>query len=381
LGPRPTIAAVSPNLPIGSAEVRAMPTSPNGWRAGGVSGVPRAPDVDRRARRRRHVRRRRRSSRGGVGLLADAGHVGDRHDDHASRDQLDRVADGRHLLDDEAAILAAVRQLDHVEHGLRRDVDRQRRWLGACRGGAKAQRAQDAQEQRDGAHRATVRAARRPTTGGDGRNATWAPGRARRAGRCGASRRPPCDSFRGLVRVLFVASEMAPYAKTGGLADVMGALPARVARAMGTTFACCMPLYDKHRHVDPATISAWCAEHVPAALGAHAYASRSSRVGDSRCMYFVHCPALYARGLAVHERRRTSTAASWRCVTSPSMTCQQQAFAPEVVQCNDWQAALVPLILKTRFATDRHFAGARTLLTIHNLNYQGSFPSSVLARH
>jgi starch synthase len=53
-------------------------------------------------------------------------------------------------------------------------------------------------------------------------------------------------------------------------------------------------------------------------------------------------------------------------------------FAPDIVHCNDWQTALVPLLLKTRFAWDQAIFGrAKTVLTIHNLNYQGMFPSSI----
>jgi starch synthase len=54
-------------------------------------------------------------------------------------------------------------------------------------------------------------------------------------------------------------------------------------------------------------------------------------------------------------------------------------FAPDIIHCNDWQTAMVPLILKTRFAWDGAIFGkSRTVLTIHNLNYQGQFPASVL---
>jgi starch synthase len=177
------------------------------------------------------------------------------------------------------------------------------------------------------------------------------------------------------VNILCIASEVAPYAKTGGLADVMGALPRELSRN-GHDVRVFMPLYDR---IDTTRLDlSVVAEHVPLRLGAHAYDLKVFAAGDSPRMYFVHCPALYARGSLYtndpDEHRRFMAL----CYVALA-TCQQQAFAPQVVQCNDWQTALVPLLLKTRFAWDRLFARARTLLTIHNLNYQGSFPSSVLA--
>jgi starch synthase len=58
--------------------------------------------------------------------------------------------------------------------------------------------------------------------------------------------------------------------------------------------------------------------------------------------------------------------------------CQGTRFAPDVIHCNDWQTALIPMMVKTVYARDPLFARTRTLLTIHNLNYQGLFPASIL---
>ena len=56
-------------------------------------------------------------------------------------------------------------------------------------------------------------------------------------------------------------------------------------------------------------------------------------------------------------------------------------FAPDVVHCNDWQTAMVPLLLKTRFSWDQQIFGrTKTVLTIHNLNYQGMFPASIVGQ-
>jgi len=171
------------------------------------------------------------------------------------------------------------------------------------------------------------------------------------------------------VKLLFVASEMAPYAKTGGLADVMGALPAHLARA-GHDVRVVMPLYDS---VDTkkATFEAIGDFGVP--LGAHRYTAKVFRSGTAPTVYFVHCPELYARG-----RLYTSDGDEHRRFLALGFValflCQRLEFAPDVVHAHDWQAALLPMLLKTHFAKDPRFARTRTLLTIHNLMYQGSFP-------
>jgi starch synthase len=174
------------------------------------------------------------------------------------------------------------------------------------------------------------------------------------------------------VKLLFVASEMAPYAKTGGLADVIGALPAYLSQA-GHDVRVVMPLYDS---VDTkrATFQAVGDFSVP--LGPHRYEVKLFRAGSAPAVYFAHCPALYARGRLYtsdgDEHRRFLTL----CYVALFM-CQRYEFAPDIVHAHDWQAALLPMLLKTLFASDPRFRRTRTLLTIHNLMYQGSFPAEV----
>jgi len=173
------------------------------------------------------------------------------------------------------------------------------------------------------------------------------------------------------VKLLFVASEMAPYAKTGGLADVMGALPAHLAR-VGHDVSVVMPFYDSI-DTKKGLFSAVGDFAVP--LGTHRYQAKVFRHGDSPKIYFVHCPELYSRG-----RLYTSDGDEHRrflalCYVSLFL-CQRFDWAPDIVHAHDWQAAMLPMLLKTIFAKDPRFARTRTLLTIHNLMYQGSFPAA-----
>jgi starch synthase len=176
------------------------------------------------------------------------------------------------------------------------------------------------------------------------------------------------------VKILFVASELAPYAKTGGLADVAGALP-KVLRAQGHDVRAVLPLYDALKQ--PVERLETCGEPFDLRLGAHRYrvALRvSEAVPDT---WFVDCPALYHRGRVYTsdaDEHRRFLALSWAAL----MGAQRQRFAPDVVHCNDWQTGLLPLTLKAAFGWDRLFARTRTLLTIHNLNYQGLFGAHTL---
>ncbi len=173
------------------------------------------------------------------------------------------------------------------------------------------------------------------------------------------------------VKLLFVASEMAPYAKTGGLADVVAGLPPHLARA-GHDVRVVMPLYER---VDTSKATFECIiDRLDLVLGEHRYAAKIFRVlADGVQVYFVHIPELYGRK-SLYTRDPDEHRRFIALQFAAMAICQRAGFAPDVVHCHDWQAALLPLLLKTVYAKDPVLGGARSLLTIHNLNYQGSFP-------
>ncbi|MFM1887253.1 MAG: hypothetical protein RL026_2410 [Pseudomonadota bacterium] len=176
------------------------------------------------------------------------------------------------------------------------------------------------------------------------------------------------------LRICFIASEVAPLAKAGGLADVAGAL-AKYLHAAGHDIRVFMPLY---RQVDLAQLEHWPVDFLQdksVQLGPHLfrYAVHTARLPGSQAMiYLIDCPALFDRGTLYsnapdeHLRFIALTHASLQC-------CQHMGFQPQILHCNDWHTALAPLLLKTVFAWDRLFHGTRSLLTLHNLGYQGQF--------
>ncbi|MEN9800622.1 MAG: hypothetical protein RL653_4319 [Pseudomonadota bacterium] len=182
------------------------------------------------------------------------------------------------------------------------------------------------------------------------------------------------------LNVLFLTSEVHPFAKTGGLGDVSAALPAALNRH-GHDVRVFMPLYGR---IDPRKTPLRRVESlrdVRVSFGGRTWTLQvfaAPLPGTKLEVFLLHCPQLYGRaGLYTHD---ADEHLRFLVLTWGALTCaQRMRFAPDVVHCNDWQTALGPLLLKTRFAWDREiFGNARTLLTVHNLNYQGRFPSSVV---
>ncbi|HEY0683957.1 MAG TPA: glycogen synthase [Steroidobacter sp.] len=177
------------------------------------------------------------------------------------------------------------------------------------------------------------------------------------------------------LKICFVASEIAPLAKTGGLADVAGVLP-RHLHELGHDVRVFMPLYSTMSngavHHAPTLDNA---RQVPLALGPHRYTFsllESQLPNSSVPLYLVHCPevydrpSLYTSGVDEHLRFLVLQRAALD-------GCQRMGFAPDVMHCNDWHTALMPMMLKSVYAWDGLFANTRSVLSIHNIGYQGIF--------
>ncbi len=180
------------------------------------------------------------------------------------------------------------------------------------------------------------------------------------------------------MNVLFVSSEVAPFAKTGGLGDVAAALPKALASTeRGHDVRVVMPLYSRVGPLDLEMV----ARDVAVDLGpTRVVFSLLAGVlpGTTIPVYFVRCPGLYGRAgiyTTDHDEHLRFALLSWAAL----IACQRVGFRPDIVHANDWQTALLPLLLRTMFAWDRLLSGTRTVLTIHNIGHQGSFDARVLA--
>jgi len=101
--------------------------------------------------------------------------------------------------------------------------------------------------------------------------------------------------------------------------------------------------------------------------------------GSDLPLYLIDCPAVYDRpSLYTNDDDEHLRFLVLQRATLDS--CQHLKFAPQILHCNDWHAALLPLLIKTTYAWDKLFAQTRTLLSIHNIGYQGQFSSTTLAQ-
>ena len=182
------------------------------------------------------------------------------------------------------------------------------------------------------------------------------------------------------MNILFLSSEVAPFAKTGGLGDVAAALP-KALHERGHDVRVFMPLYArieqrKYRFRSIDSLRGLRVVVGPRAFEVSIFAAQLP--GSSMEVFFVHCPQLYRRpGIYTHD---ADEHLRFLVLTYAALeAAQRMRFAPDILHCNDWQTALAPLILKVRFSWDGAIFGrTRSVLTIHNLNYQGTFPASVL---
>lgn len=175
-----------------------------------------------------------------------------------------------------------------------------------------------------------------------------------------------------VMRVLFLASEVAPFSKTGGLGDVAGALPAALA-ALGHEVLVVTPLYrgvPRDGLVDePGALS------LQFPFGGVSVRFRSKASGERLTHVFVDVPQYFDRdGLYGYpDDARRFTAYTMAALSH----AQARGFAPDVVHGNDWQVGLAALALHRGYG-HTPIARARTVFTIHNLAYQGNFPKGEL---
>lgn len=184
--------------------------------------------------------------------------------------------------------------------------------------------------------------------------------------------------------ILSVSAEVAPFAKTGGLADVCNALPQGLLQA-GHRARAVMPFYGRVRarfEKDELPPLVEGLEEIAFELGdrRHVAAVRETTLPGSEVpLRLIDMPdafggdAIYTDG----DDEALRFVAFCRAVIA---MCQWEGRAPDVLHCHDWHAGLLPLLLKGMYAWDELFAKTRTVLTIHNLGYQGVVPAEQIGR-
>ena len=176
------------------------------------------------------------------------------------------------------------------------------------------------------------------------------------------------------MKILYATSEAVPFCKTGGLADVAGSLPAALA-AEGAEVAVVLPLYRRVREKFGSQLTFLCYDYVNLAWR-HVYCGLFSLEKDGVTWYFLDNeqyfdrPDLYGY-MDDGERFGFFSRAVVRML-------DHMKFWPDVINCNDWQTALVPIYLKDDGVREERFRSVRTTLTVHNIEYQGRYNPYVL---
>ena len=180
------------------------------------------------------------------------------------------------------------------------------------------------------------------------------------------------------LHILVIASEVSPWAKTGGLADVTGALPAALER-LGHEVTTVLPRYRGSRLPDGTLTTR------PVTLGAKTYdvGFHVGAVSASQRLVMIDVPALFDRdGIYGREGRDfDDNFERYGLLAAAALDFaehDEERRRVSVVHAHDWQAGLVPVLL--RYAPERYprLAGAGIVFTIHNLAYQGVFPKDVV---
>ncbi len=176
------------------------------------------------------------------------------------------------------------------------------------------------------------------------------------------------------MKILYATSEAVPFCKTGGLADVAGSLPSALA-AEGAEVAVVLPLYRRVREKFGSQLTFLCYDYVNLAWR-HVYCGLFSLEKDGVTWYFLDNeqyfdrPDLYGY-MDDGERFGFFSRAVVRML-------DHMKFWPDVINCNDWQTALVPIYLKDDGVREERFRSVRTTLTVHNIEYQGRYNPYVL---
>ena len=157
------------------------------------------------------------------------------------------------------------------------------------------------------------------------------------------------------MKIVFCASEVVPFAKTGGLADVCGTLPVALEK-LGHEVVIITPRYKTSNIQVPAPVV---------------------RIGDNIRVCFVEHHHFFGReglygegGGEYHDNLERFAHFCHECFR----VLKEIKFSADIIHCHDWHTALIPVLLKTNYQSDPFFKNTRSMLTIHNLAYQGIFP-------
>ncbi|MCE5194690.1 MAG: glycogen synthase GlgA [Nitrospiraceae bacterium] len=177
------------------------------------------------------------------------------------------------------------------------------------------------------------------------------------------------------MKILIAASEAVPFAKTGGLADVTSALHKKFGK-LGKKSYLVLPLYKKIRKefkLKDTKVS------ITVPLGNRIIKACVFTLDDS--VYFIDCPEFFDRDelYGTSQNDYPDNASRFIFFSRAILeSCKALNLKPDIIHCNEWQTGLVPLYLKTLYRNDVFFSKTASIITIHNLGYQGLFSAFLM---
>ncbi|HEX7828111.1 MAG TPA: glycogen/starch synthase, partial [Thermoanaerobaculia bacterium] len=179
------------------------------------------------------------------------------------------------------------------------------------------------------------------------------------------------------MKIVFASAEVSPIAKTGGLGDVVGALPKALVR-LGHEVVIFMPFYREARlwfekngvavhQVMPTVPISW------ANWAAEATFLKATLPGTSISIILVANNYFFDRGQIYESGPGNDFLLRYTFFCRAVIRgCELLDIAPDILHCHDWHTALLPLYLDSGLRGSQQFANTRSVYTIHNLHYQGA---------
>lgn len=171
------------------------------------------------------------------------------------------------------------------------------------------------------------------------------------------------------MNVLFAASEAVPFVKTGGLADVIGSLPQALAK-LGADVRVMLPKYEDiprqwKERLEPVAV-------LTVRMGWREQYCGIERLVHSGVIYYFIDNEYYFRRKGCYGYGDDAERFAYYC-RAVLDALPHIGFAPDIIHCHDWQAGMIPVLYRAQYAQQPAYAGIRTVMTIHNLRYQGVF--------
>ena len=181
------------------------------------------------------------------------------------------------------------------------------------------------------------------------------------------------------MKIAFVSSEVFPFSKTGGLADVAGALP-KALEKLGHEVKVFTPKYNTIDENKFGLKYSWTIGGMPIRINGHVRDVHVHQcpLPDSLVeTNFIDCLHYFNRG-KIYSDNYDEDERFILFMKGTIESLQRMQWVPDIIHCNDWQTGLIPLFIKDNYSWDKMFDHTATVYTVHNIGYQGRFSKAAL---